>query len=124
MSQSSKCNEHRRLHNAKSPSLIEDTVARTCLHTLIVSISHAHINASVLSLSEPKNMFCHKDPEAEEPPSHHKAPPPGSGSPVLHAHTLLFPLFLSPFSLSLSELLSYTCTDAAALSQPVWEEGS
>ena len=137
MSQSSKCDEHRRLHNAKSPSLIDDTVTHTHTHAGMPP-SHTHIHARVRSPAKKKKkskknaVLAHTSTGRRAPLLSHGSPP-GSGSPVLRAHTLrshtLHSLSLSlarslALCCSLTHTHTHTCTDAAALTQPAREEGS
>ena len=122
MSQSSKCDEHRRLHNAKSPSLIDDTVTHTHTHAGMPP-SHTHIHARVRSPAKKKKkskknaVLAHTSTGRRAPLLSHGSPP-GSGSPVLHAHTLrshtLHSLSLS-LARSLCAALSHTHTHTHAL---------
>lgn len=116
MSQSSKCDEHHRLHNAKSPSLIDDTV-NTSTHTHAgmpaLTVSHTRIHAHVRSPAEKTKtpaVLAHTSTGRRAPLLSHGSPP-GSGSPVLHAHTLrLHTLISRSPSLSATLSLSHTHT--------------
>ncbi len=128
MSQSSKCDEHRRLHNAKSPSLIDDTVTHTHTHagmpTLTVSHTHIHAHARSPAKKRCPGTYIHrqKSPPLVTRISSRLRIPGASRSHTPLTHTRLS---LS-LSLSLCAALSHihTCTDAAALTQPAREEGS
>lgn len=132
MSQSSKCDEHRRLHNAKSPSLIDDTVntsthTHTRWHARTHRLSHTHSRTRTLACRKTKNPCCpgtyihrQKSPPLVTRLSSRLRIPGASCShtPLTHTHL--------SFSLSLCNSLSltHTRTDAAALTQPAREEGS
>lgn len=111
MSQSSKCDEHRRLHNAKSLPLIDDTVTHAHTHigmpTLTVSHTQTHTDIHVCVRSPAKNtVLAHTSTGRRAPLSSHSSSP-GSGSPVLHAPTLSLHTLVA-LSLSRSVLLSHT----------------
>lgn len=78
MSQSSKCDEHHRLHNAKSPSLIDDTVNTSThihWHARTHRLSHTHSRTRALACKKNQKplLSWHIHPQAEEPPSCHTA---------------------------------------------------
>lgn len=77
MSQSSKCDEHHRLHNAKSPSLIDDTVNTSThirWHARTHRLSHTHSRTRTLACKKTKPpLSWHIHPQAEKPPSCHTA---------------------------------------------------